>query len=198
MTRDNINVQMGFSDRDLVRAAIIYDEAFGQKLLAALPSKQERLTLLENSFVPQYAFAAKVDSQLAGIAGLQTTNGAILDGVTYRALLSQLGFMKGHWAAFILSFYEHKLPPGELYLDSIAVHPDFRGYGIGGNLLDAVESYARANDYERVVLNVIDTNLGAQKLYERKGYQVIKQEKFPYLRWLLNFGGVTTMALPLK
>ena len=44
-----------------------------------------------------------------------------------------------------------------------------------------------------VRLDVIDTNHGAQRLYERSGFVPLRIEKFPYLRWLLGFGASTTM-----
>ena len=44
-------------------------------------------------------------------------------------------------------------------------------------------------------LTVIDTNEGARRLYERKGFEETQVQKFPYLKSLLGFGGVTTMKL---
>ena len=114
--------------------------------------------------------------------------------MTYKTILSELGFVKGNWAAFILSFYENSSIPTDLRLDSIAVSGKFRGKGIGSILLDSVAEYAKENHYERILLDVIDTNPRAKKLYESKGYKTIKQEPFPYLRWLLNFGGTTTLT----
>jgi ribosomal protein S18 acetylase RimI-like enzyme len=64
-------------------------------------------------------------------------------------------------------------------------------------LLDEIASYARENDYDRVRLDVIDTNPRARKLYERKGFKAIETQKYPYLRWLLGFGGSTAMELAL-
>ena len=52
--------------------------------------------------------------------------------------------------------------------------------------------------FNRVRLDVIDINPRAKKLYERKGFKVVRTEKFPYLRRLLGFGGSTTMELDLE
>lgn len=49
--------------------------------------------------------------------------------------------------------------------------------------------------YDYIQLDVIDTNEGAKRLYERKGFEQTQVHKFPYLKGLLGFGGVTTMKL---
>lgn len=54
----------------------------------------------------------------------------------------------------------------------LAVAPDWRGRGVGTALLDAAEDWARAHGAERMVLDLDVHNTGAQRLYERHGYQV--------------------------
>ena len=82
-------------------------------------------------------------------------------------------------------------------MDGIAVDQDYRGRGIGSQLLRRIIDYARDNGFESVRLDVIDTNPGARRLYERVGFIAVREDKFPYLRWLLGFGGATTMQFPI-
>ena len=82
-------------------------------------------------------------------------------------------------------------------MDGIVVHSDARGKGVGNRLLEEVANYAKEHEFDRVRLDVIDINTKAKKLYERKGFKEVKTEYFPYLRWLLGFGGSTTMELRL-
>ncbi len=193
-------VQGGMPERFRGKAALLYDEAFGPKLSVAVRSGEKRIALLEESMVPAFALVALAGDELAGVAGFQTPEGSFTGGLVsgsaaYKNLVSQLGYLKASWAAAIFSLYERKAKPGELLMDGIAVRSDFRGQGIGGRLLDDIAVYARENGYERVRLDVIDTNPGARKLYERKGFQAVKTHNFSYLRWLLGFGGSTTMNL---
>jgi ribosomal protein S18 acetylase RimI-like enzyme len=188
-------LQRGFPEYYRSNAASLYDEAFGSKFSVAVRSDQKRVSLLEECFMPEYAIVAITDNKLIGIAGFHTPNGSLTGGVTYSRLVSRLGFLKGTWAAVIFSLYERKLASGELLMDGIAVHSDFRGKGIGSKLLDEVAGYASENKYERIRLDVIDTNPEARRLYERKGFKAVKAEGFPYLRWLLGFGSSTTMVL---
>jgi ribosomal protein S18 acetylase RimI-like enzyme len=69
--------------------------------------------------------------------------------------------------------------------------------GVGSRLLIEVCRQATRQGYQRVRLDVIDTNPKARKLYERLGFQQIRTERFPYLKNFLGFGGVTTMELTL-
>jgi len=54
----------------------------------------------------------------------------------------------------------------------LAVSPDWRGRGIGTALMRAAEDWARAQGAERMVLDLDANNAGAQRLYERLGYEV--------------------------
>jgi len=53
----------------------------------------------------------------------------------------------------------------------IAVHPDFRGRGVGQALLAALQEYAVAMDCCKLTLEVLSGNHVAQKSYERFGFE---------------------------
>jgi ribosomal protein S18 acetylase RimI-like enzyme len=64
------------------------------------------------------------------------------------------------------------VPKGsELYIRSIAVRPDARGLGIGSRILNAVEAFAVAHRYRRLLLNAASFLLAAIRLYERHGFR---------------------------
>ena len=44
------------------------------------------------------------------------------------------------------------------------------GAGVGGELMDAVEQWARERGYRIMSLNVVEENGAAQRFYERRGY----------------------------
>lgn len=52
----------------------------------------------------------------------------------------------------------------------LAVRKDFRGKGIGSQLLNAVEDFARSRGCSKVTLEVRDANPLAERLYRRRGY----------------------------
>jgi ribosomal-protein-alanine N-acetyltransferase len=55
--------------------------------------------------------------------------------------------------------------PDEAHLGNIAVHPDWRGRGIGQMLLDDLLTEARRAGVKRITLEVRESNEGARKFY---------------------------------
>jgi ribosomal protein S18 acetylase RimI-like enzyme len=193
--QNDITYSPGFSETLRTDAAVIYDQAFGAKISLAIPDRDKRIALLAEWLLPNFAFAALMNDELVGLAGFHTPDGSLTGGVTGRSLLSKLGWIRGLWAVYLLSLYQRTPDDGQLVMDGIAVRGDMRGRGIGGQLLDQLTCYARENGYTRIRLDVIDTNPAARRLYERKGFQSVHTERFPFLKWYLGFGAATQMEL---
>jgi len=62
---------------------------------------------------------------------------------------------------------------GSLYLSGIAVHPAWRGHGLGKRMMEATEARARSLGRPRVSLICFERNEGAIRLYRRLGYREI-------------------------
>ncbi len=190
-------IRSGLPEDGRLAAARLYDEAFGAKLGVAIRDRERRLRLLASTFDLSFAFCALREGELVGLAGFQDSRGSLTSGLGYRSLLSELGFLRGNWAALILSLYERAPGKGELVMDGIAVTSDARGQGIGRSLLAALAAYAENEGFTTIRLDVVDTNDRARKLYESFGFVAVGTERFEYLRWLLGFGASTTMRLAI-
>ncbi|MBD1372288.1 ribosomal protein S18-alanine N-acetyltransferase [Hazenella sp. IB182357] len=59
----------------------------------------------------------------------------------------------------------------EAHITNIAVHPDYQGCGIGEMTLIYVMEMARMSGAKRMTLEVRVSNLVAQKLYEKLGFE---------------------------
>lgn len=189
-----VKVGVGLTQRQFDKAAKLYDQAFGQKFRVAITSRKDRIALFRNTFVGEFAVTANDGDELVGLAGFQTSRGSLTSGIDASGLVAHLGVLRGLRAMAIFSLYERVAKPGELVMDGIAVQKEYRGQGIGGKLLAGVVDYATKHGYETIRLDVIDTNPGAQRLYERKGFVAVHTETFFFLRWLLGFGASTTMS----
>lgn len=160
--------------------------------------------MLEHAFLPEYLITALQDGELVGLAGFYGKEGSLTGGMLggrgmswaeLRKALSVLGTLR---AMFALALYTRTPQKGELLIDGIAVRADRQGRGIGGQLLEHLISYALEQGYRHIRLDVIDTNPGARRLYERKGFTATKTKHFGFLRPILGFSAVTTMQRSLK
>lgn len=188
-----MHISTGTPETFRARAAALYDVAFGSKLALAVPDEARRIAMLTNGLALAHSIAAIDNERLVGIAGFSTADGALTSGISYKSLLADLGFFGGNRAALVLGFYERKARPGELLMDGIVVDAASRGQGIGSALFSQLIEYAKAQHYSTIRLDVIDTNPGAKRLYERLGFVAEKTERFEFLRGLLGFGASTTM-----
>ncbi|PEL11125.1 GNAT family N-acetyltransferase [Bacillus sp. AFS017336] len=66
----------------------------------------------------------------------------------------------------------------DFYIDTLSVHPDYQGKGIGTELLNGLLSYAKDKGVTRVSLNVDQDKPSVRRLYEKVGF---KYEKVRYI-----------------
>jgi len=106
----------------------------------------------------------------------------------------EFGWLRGLFKLVLFIPFSHRQRKGELWIDSIVVCPSMRGKGVGTRLLQAVFELARAEGFGLVGLEVVDTNPGAHRLYERMGFVSTETHKLPYLRRVMGFSASTTMV----
>lgn len=58
----------------------------------------------------------------------------------------------------------------------LLVHPDGRGHGLGGRLVDTCLSFARGAGYQRMRLWTNDPLVAARRIYLERGFVLIEQE----------------------
>lgn len=58
----------------------------------------------------------------------------------------------------------------EGHITNIAVHPEFRGIGVGSALLERLIKVAISKGITKMTLEVRKSNIGAQKLYSKYGF----------------------------
>lgn len=193
-TNDGIELVEGIPEGMRAAAVALYDEAFGDKFAVAIPSTERRIRLLTASLNLQFAIGAVTGERLVGLAGFQTQEGSLTDGISWQTLKQCVGMIHGIRAAMVLSLYERSLQPQELLMDGIAVAAEMRCRGVGTKLLDRLADFAKDGGFKAIRLDVIDTNSRARQLYERNGFVATETVYFNYLRWLLGFGASTTLV----
>lgn len=68
----------------------------------------------------------------------------------------------------------------EVNITNVAVHPEYRSLGIGSALLGEVIKIANVMNMVNIYLEVRQSNLLAQKLYEKFGFQKVGRRKQYY------------------
>lgn len=186
----------------LIEAATVYYDAFAPKLdhLELFASSREQsIRLLSRSMRPDLGFFALLDGQVVGVAGMQRGDGPRFYRIAWSTWTDEFGRLGG-WRRFLWHRFGQQFARpqrDEIRVDGIAVAADARGRGIGTQLMAAVVGYARDHGFRAIVLEVVDTNPDAQRLYERLGFAVTKVEQ--YGRWAVpaGFGGATYMRKAL-
>ena len=62
------------------------------------------------------------------------------------------------------------------YICGIALFPEFQGRGLGSALLKLAEQTALDRGFKETSLIVFEQNVGAKRLYDRKGYKEVARE----------------------
>ena len=116
----------------------------------------------------EHTFVAEVDGRVAGaMCGY--------DGADYQKLKQPIVDALGADSEFARL---QETEAGEYYLDSVGVHPDFRGRGIGSKLFEAQIARAAEQGHGRVGLIVDVDKPEAEALYERLGFRYIDDKDF--------------------
>jgi ribosomal protein S18 acetylase RimI-like enzyme len=66
----------------------------------------------------------------------------------------------------------------EYYISNVGVLPEYRGRGLGRQIMGFAEERARAADLGKCSLAVDETNSGAIRFYERLGYKIVFTRRF--------------------
>ncbi|WP_208354265.1 GNAT family N-acetyltransferase [Pseudaestuariivita rosea] len=172
-------------------------QAFSEKLRVPMGPSSKAHEFLRRAINPDHAICAvDQNSQLLGIAGFKSDDGAFIDG-TLQDVISLYGPLSGLWRGFLLDFLRRDCEQNVFLMDGIFVDDQKRGQGVGRQLLNAIADLARETGCDVVRLDVIDTNTAARRLYERFGFIAVEDYSTGILRHVFGYSGATRMHLTL-
>jgi ribosomal protein S18 acetylase RimI-like enzyme len=175
----------------------LYYTGLEAKLGPVFGPLETALAVLPHSIHPTRCLVAFTEGRLAGILGIHDQRGSFLEP-SYGTMVRHYGHISGTFRTMLLMLLDHKAPPGDLYLDGIAVEPSQQGQGIGTALITAFEQRARDNGFASVSLEVIDTNPRAKALYVRMGYHKFATHTMGPFSRLFGFSSTCRMSKQLE
>lgn len=117
-----------------------------------------------HSYLNTYVAVDKESNTLLGIVVLYNgQDGAAMD----KSLQQRLKNKNSSTLKIDIEAY-----PDEFYVDTVCVHKNYRGLGIGAKLLQFAEQTAREKGYRKLSLNVEAGKENARRLYEKAGYVI--------------------------
>ncbi|QQA43219.1 GNAT family N-acetyltransferase [Pelagovum pacificum] len=186
-------VRKGFHPDDRPVLARLYWQAFGGKLGRVLGPEQKALRFIEEMASPSHALCAYDGEVLIGVAGFHTRDGALVGG-DFADLRRVYGLPGALWRAACLRLLERPMEQRQLLVDGIFVTEAERGRGVGTALIEALAREAQARHCREVLLDVVEDNVSARALYDRRGFQEVGERGSPLIRLLFGYGKATTMA----
>jgi len=191
-----IRIEQGLPDHLRQEAALLYWQAFGPKLGRVLGPERLALVYLHRVMRADHCLTAFArDGRLVGLAGFKTPKGSFAGGSEddLRAIYGPFG---GRWRTMLLRLLGNDADTERFLLDGLCVDDSARGQGVGTALLEAIVAEGRARGYDAVRLDVVDTNLRARALYERRGFVLDRTEGIGPLRLIFGFNAAHTMIRP--
>lgn len=156
----------------------LYRAAFGELSIPTWAAILESLFHSGTLTLAQTRVAER-DGRVVGVCILQTSgtigHGGLRD--YWRGLRRVLGFgqtvraFSGGLAGQIIISGRIPRAPDLAYIEALAVTETERGHGIGTLLLREALRWTEEAGRSRIALHVLETNAGAQRLYEREGFR---------------------------
>lgn len=166
----------GNRQRDVAR---VFVEGYYRELSMLSKDKDVLVSSLEGSFNEQTFFLAMLDGEVVGIAACADNKRRAmrLDLKKYRRYF---GFIMGSFAFGAMKKEFHTplgYADGTGYIECVATMPAARGKGAATRLMEAIIDQTPYTEY---ILEVMDTNAVAIRIYERLGFVEYerKRERF--------------------
>lgn len=183
----NISVRRGkpedayhFSELVTLTSPVMFPMIFGasvKKMMRSLFPHKRHYYSFDRSYF------AEVNGKIAGMAQLHKLMAR--KGQTTRMGLLLLKYLKWRLPAKTANLLKFDrlikfIARDDCYLSNVSVYPEFRSFGIGTKLLEAVEEEVKSIGKKRIVLHAETHNTRAISLYERLGYKI--ESKSPTLK----------------
>jgi len=162
----------------------IFVEGWYEDFKRLCKDKNKLRRAFEHIFTLENFYVAQVDKQImAFVAVCDRIDEKRAIHLDAKIIRKYLGFFRGSIATYMLTKvlikkkYPFQIPTGTGVIEFVATLPEARGKGLAGKTIEYAMEDA---NYQAYILEVVDTNHGAIKLYERLGFEEFTREKSPF------------------
>jgi len=174
--------------------AALYWQAFPNSFTRSVMGSLSRAVALVGAQLDSgQALCAMRGSRLVGLAGLRYGRRSFFSP-RLSTSVSTAGILRGALACAVLGMVGHGAKLEEMYVEALAVRPGSRRQAVGTTLLNSAFELARAEGLLAVSLDVVDTNTGAGRLYERLGFVPVSRHRYPLVRPLVGVSATIRMV----
>ncbi|AFS79771.1 acetyltransferase, GNAT family [Gottschalkia acidurici 9a] len=202
MNNEEIKIVQTLNEDQKIKVARIFFNSFPKKfeyLWLFTKNEEQAIECLRNCINYDSGLYAISNNSVYGLIGLETGGSRYVE-LKLKELKKVFGTLGGIWRYIGYKCYRlahNHSSDSEVHIDPIAVAKEAQGKGIGSKLLDAAFNYAKNIGKRTIVLEVVDTNPRAKKLYERVGFTVIDQDNFGIITYKAGFKSVINMKKEL-
>lgn len=171
----NIKIVENISEKSLNNVVNLIYDAFELKFkhIWLFTKNEDKIkTVIKESININSGLYAWLDGEVLGFIGLKDKEIGFLK-YNYRAFKKAFGLVGGTWRYFLNKLFTKYDTQPEFHqevIELIVVSPKARGLGIGSILMDKAQEYAKGVGRKELILEVVDSNPKAKKLYERLGF----------------------------
>jgi ribosomal protein S18 acetylase RimI-like enzyme len=173
----NTFIDWGVTARRRQALSAIIHEAFGVKLSFLLRRRtpEECVVTVGRLLRFEDGLVYEEDGKPLGVATLKRQSRSPY--FSREVIQKEIGWLR---ARVLTTFVDEPIHDADaVRIDMLAVRGDHRGEGIGTKLIERVFQDAARDGMMKVTLDVIDTNVGAKRLYESLGFVVTKTRPVP-------------------
>jgi ribosomal protein S18 acetylase RimI-like enzyme len=179
---------------DLPGVAAVLQDAFSDKMRVIFGDRPAKVrTVLEAVYTGPVrrgydgVLVAESDGRIVGTLLVEPMNYTSEESHVFENIaVREFGVPRMLIASFLLWLVGHRPASGEAYISDVAVAPDCQGEGVGQQLMNHAEQWARDHRRERLTLWVAATNAPAIHVYKKSGLSIAETRS----SWLtrLTFG----------
>lgn len=154
----------------------IFMECFGYMFEKFSKDKEALRECFEKSFIYDMIYVALDGDKVVGFIAPSSCKGRVVN-VNKKEFCNHFGKVRGSifsWQLKLIMGKPAVKEPNQCYIDFVGVDKNYRRKGVAVELFNYIHENLIFDEFH---LDVLTTNPGAQKLYEKLGYGIVKVKK---------------------